>query len=611
MGCLQQQGPLGAEASQQHGESAPVKEGAEPNDSEDATTGARQTEMRLHWHVTLLAALMDFGQAAMFRSSGFVYVVLMEHFNVDHGTASWPVSVLGTVVDAGGILAGPFCQWFGPGVTLKAGAVVTAVGVIASVFAPSIAWMTVTLGVLHGAGAGTVSTMLQVVLSMRFVKYRGTAHGIMFMGTILSSLIMPQVLFWLEHAYGFQGCLLVFGALLLNLIPLSFLLRTKPAEPSSSVNSIDKCIGNGNGQHLDIHIEDFGNTKRESSIASSSSSKKPGVFESARTILKLPMFYAILVTWTVMCYNEDIFLTTIVDFAVDKGVERHWAVPLLSYLSVTDAVGRIGLPLLADKKFIRRSTLVLCNAACTAISVLLLPHAQSYGPLVAVTLFVACFNGCGMTMHGVLMADYIGIDDLPVSYGVAGILVIPLLLVKSLLIGYFRDTLGSYDNLYRMLGGMQVVVCVLWLFITYQERRQRSSWSGSSEEESETRKPKSTYEKSASEDFCKAVSTPLPVEHQANYRPDRKLLLKNSTLCVRDLNSGSQRVAIPGAVCSGELVNDDHPPAKIVNLREPVRTTGYSNYGSVEKVNNERNSGLPLNVREFLYQGQCSTIRQQ
>lgn len=610
MGCLHQRGPFDAEANEHHGEPEPVKGGSEPNAREDATNGARPTEMRLHWHVTLLAALMDFGQAAVFRSSGFIYIVLMEHFDVDHGTASWPVSVLGTVVDAGGILAGPFCQWFGPGVTLRAGALVTAIGVIASVFAPSIVWMTVTLGVIHGAGAGTVSTMLQVVLSMRFVKYRGTAHGIMFMGTILSSLIMPQVLYWLENAYGFQGCLLVFGALLLNLVPVSFLLPTKPAKSTSSEDGLDSSVVMGNVQDLDFHVQHHGITKHGSSIAASSLNEKPGVLESARAVLRLPMFYAILVTWTVMCYNEDIFLTTIVDFAVDKGVERHWAVPLLSYLSATDAVGRIGLPLLADKKVIRRSTLVLCNAACTAISVMLLPHTHSYGPLVTVTLFVACFNGCGMTMHGVLMADYIGIDHLPVGYGVAGILVVPLLLVKSLLIGYFRDTLGSYDNLYRMLGGMQVVVCVLWMLVIYQERRQRSSYSGPDEETPQTGKPKSKYEKSTSEDFCKFASPPLPVHGQTSCKHD-KPALHNGPQAPRGANSCSQCVAVPDAMCYGQFVNDNRQPARIMDSREPVRTAGYSNYGSVDKANNERNSALPLNVRGFLYQDQSSTIRQQ
>ncbi|KAL1485184.1 hypothetical protein MTO96_032130 [Rhipicephalus appendiculatus] len=199
----------------------------------DGADDGEPTELRLHWHVILVAVLMDFGQSAAFRSSGFIYVALMDHFDVDHEAASWPVSVLGTVVDAGGILAGPLCQWFGAAVTLRAGAFVTAVGVMASAFVPDIPWMTVTLGVIHGAGAGTVSMMLQVFLSMNFVKYRGTAHGIMFMGSIFSSLVIPQVLFFLENTYGFSGCLLVFGALAVapgshQLPPSALALREAP-----------------------------------------------------------------------------------------------------------------------------------------------------------------------------------------------------------------------------------------------------------------------------------------------------------------------------------------------------------------------------------------------
>ncbi|KAH7959429.1 hypothetical protein HPB49_011126 [Dermacentor silvarum] len=376
---------------------------------------------------------MDFGQSAAFRSSGFIYVALMDHFDVDHGTASWPVSVLGTVVDAGGILAGPLCQWFGANVTLRAGALVTALGIMASVFAPNIAWMTVTLGIIHGAGAGTVSMMLQVFLSMRFVKYRGTAHGIMFMGSILSSLVIPQVLFFLEDAYGFDGCLLIFGALLLHMVPISFLLRSdSPTITSPQYDAGQKALVER--RDVNLNIKEIVESEHRSRTSSSSTERKPGVLESAAQVLRLPMFYVILVTWTVMCYNEDIFLTTIVDFAVDKGIAKHLAVPLLSYLSVTDAVGRIGLPLLADRNIIRRSTLVGCNAALTAASVAILPEANSYAFLVVATLLAACFNGCGMTMHGVLMADYIGMDNLPVGYGVAGILVIPLLLIKPLLI---------------------------------------------------------------------------------------------------------------------------------------------------------------------------------
>lgn len=54
------------------------------------------------WRVALLAGLVAFLALASFRSSGFLYVEIMNEFSVDRGSASWPVSVLGTLIDIGG-----------------------------------------------------------------------------------------------------------------------------------------------------------------------------------------------------------------------------------------------------------------------------------------------------------------------------------------------------------------------------------------------------------------------------------------------------------------------------------------------------------------------------
>lgn len=587
-----------AGAAESYGDSAPGDgdgEGAGGGGGADVGIDAHEdgeaTELRLHWHVILIAALMDFGQSAAFRSSGFIYVALMDHFDVDHGTASWPVSVLGTVVDAGGILAGPLCQWFGANVTLRAGALVTALGIMASVFAPNIAWMTVTLGIIHGAGAGTVSMMLQVFLSMRFVKYRGTAHGIMFMGSILSSLVIPQVLFFLEDAYGFDGCLLIFGALLLHMVPISFLLRSdSPTITSPQYDAGQKALVER--RDVNLNIKEIVESEHRSRTSSSSTERKPGVLESAAQVLRLPMFYVILVTWTVMCYNEDIFLTTIVDFAVDKGIAKHLAVPLLSYLSVTDAVGRIGLPLLADRNIIRRSTLVGCNAALTAASVAILPEANSYAFLVVATLLAACFNGCGMTMHGVLMADYIGMDNLPVGYGVAGILVIPLLLIKPLLIGYFRDTLGSYDDLYRMLGGMQIVLVLMWLFISYRERRKGPPQRASPNEETKMPKSKDTCSVSYIKECQHSSLNPCfcPGEEKCHFSKASQESRNSELPWI--VNAGSERLSnldVANGGCQRTAKKCySLESARVVNKRKPVGAQRVSNYGSVTDFNSEQ-----------------------
>lgn len=587
---MQHEGELYGGPQKSHGGKAPGESvGDEAGACDDPPEGDESRELRSNWHVILIAALMDFGQSAVFRSSGFIYVALMDHFDVDHGAASWPVSVLGTVVDAGGILAGPLCQTFGAGLTLRAGAFVTAVGVMASVFAPNIAWMTVTLGVIHGVGAGTVSMTMQVFLSMCFVEYRGTAHGIMFMGSILSSLTVPSVLFFLETSYGFDGCLLIFGALLLHLVPISFLLRTR-RPPVTSLRCNHKRKSSDDNRDVNLNIENHDGGKRDSS-SSLCSKGTPSVLESASVVLRLPMFYVILVTWAVMCYNEDIFLTTIVDFAVDKGVSKNWAVPLLSYLSITDAVGRIGLPLLADRKVVRRSTLVGCNAILTAASIATLPQANSYAFLVIATLLAACFNGCGMTMHGVLMADYIGMEHLAVGYGVAGVLVVPLLLIKPLLIGYFRDTLGSYDDLYRMLGVMQVGLFLMWLVISYQERRRNCSWSTSTKGKGNTAERKDAYCLSTIENPQYPPTPSCKFSAQKNCNGVALPQGDNNGNCDWVLSKGLEPVAYPHAKCGrGRVVENggNLVLAKIANKRQPVCTTGVSNYGSVADFNGER-----------------------
>ncbi|XP_042146125.1 monocarboxylate transporter 5-like [Ixodes scapularis] len=432
------------------------------------------------WRVAFLAALMAFFEASSFRSSGFLYVAVIDEYQADRGLASWPVSVFGTMIDMGGIVSGPLCQLFGAPATLISGAIITALGMLGASFTKSIPLLTLTLGIIHGAGAGTVSTMLQVFLSMYFDKYRGTAHGIMFAGATMSSFVFPMLLYFLRETFDFQYCLLIFGAILLHLVPISLLFK-KPPWVQEGKNRESKLIPESSCATtitIEGNLERAGGTR----ISTGDGKEQPGIGRKALAILKIPIFYAILVTWTIMCYNEDLFLTTIVDFAKDHGASTATAVPLISYLSITDTLGRIFLPLIADRKLMRRSTLVALNALLTAISVGLLPQATTNASLVVVTLLAACFNGCGMTMYGVLLADYIGIDNLHISYTLAGLTCGPLLFLKPLLVGYFRDQLGSYDNMYRMLAAFQVFLFFLWIAVSYSERRRAKAKASNIEE---------------------------------------------------------------------------------------------------------------------------------
>ncbi|KAM7311933.1 putative monocarboxylate transporter [Ixodes scapularis] len=101
------------------------------------------------WRIAILAAVMAFFGLSSNRSSGYFYTELMNEFNIDRGTASWPVCVLGTLTDTGGVFAGPLARRYSTSSVMICGAVFTSVGMLSSAFAPSITWFTITMGLLH------------------------------------------------------------------------------------------------------------------------------------------------------------------------------------------------------------------------------------------------------------------------------------------------------------------------------------------------------------------------------------------------------------------------------------------------------------------------------
>uniref|UniRef100_G3MSM7 Major facilitator superfamily (MFS) profile domain-containing protein n=1 Tax=Amblyomma maculatum TaxID=34609 RepID=G3MSM7_AMBMU len=418
------------------------------------------------WMVAALAFVMTTMESASSRCSGFFYVGIMEQMGVDRGLASWPVSLIGSVNDFGGLVSGPLSEHFTTVPVLAVGSVLASAGVIASAFSPDITWLSMTLGIIHGFGLGIVVTMLQVIISMYFDRYRGTAHGIMFAGSTVSAFIYPYVLLFLRNMYGFRNSLLLFGAILMNMFAFSLAFREPPWVRSERTNR-KHSVESRRPSLFTIELEPHKKPKISTSRA---------VLQNIRGVFKCAMFYVLLVTWLVLCYILDIFFATVVDLALDKGVSLPDAVSLIPYFSVTDLVGRVFLPLLADRKYLRRATLMLLNYTLLGVSVLCLPFTSGFATLLCACLAVAMFMGCGMTMQSVLMADYLGLERLAVGYSITGAICGPLLTAKPPFVGFFRDNLGSYDLMFWILGCLSLFVGLLWTVVSWFERTKVRNW---------------------------------------------------------------------------------------------------------------------------------------
>lgn len=223
----------------------------------------------------------------------------------------------------------------------------------------------------------------------------------------------------------------------------------------------------------------LGNTAAVPPLEKESSAHPPSQsynFQSSNfQLFTSPTFYVLVIGAIAADFTTIVVHATIVDYALDKGVARKSAEMSMTYCSSTELVGRLLLPLAADLRFVSRTNLVaMCFTAMAATS-LALPHTASFASYIPVQVATALFIACVATLKGVLVADSFGADAVPTFWGANGIALIPVLLGNPFITGYFRDTMGSYDNLFRLLAGVQLFTAgVFYTLACFQRKRNLS-----------------------------------------------------------------------------------------------------------------------------------------
>lgn len=188
-------------------------------------------------------------------------------------------------------------------------------------------------------------------------------------------------------------------------------------------------------------------------------------------LLKNPVLYLLVITFGVGEYISITFETTVLDYAVDKGSLKSKAEHVIVYVAAAEMAGRLVVPFFWDRAGFRRSLLVAICLVVEATCLVAMPHATSFGEVVATAVATGLPAGCVVAMKPVLLSDCLGVQKLSICWGIAGIAMLPVALGGPLLIGLFRDTMGSYDNLYRTLAGMCAVFAVLLFGFAYYEIR--------------------------------------------------------------------------------------------------------------------------------------------
>ncbi|CAN7937833.1 unnamed protein product, partial [Ixodes hexagonus] len=386
------------------------------------------------WHVAILTACGTLMAMTTVKNSGITFVGLMEEFHANRESASWPISIQVASIHISALMVGILQRRLSIIHVGLVGSVLLWSGLVASAFAPNLVVMSLTYGLLHGFGVGIIVVTLVVIIMSNFDKYRGTASGIRYIGETASIVVFPKLLVYLTTTYGFRGMLLILGGILMH--TTLFVIPLK--EPTSAKRKSGPLMNGPMPTTIDRNA-DLQTASASALVESETAnqSEKSKLFSVRLDDFTRPWLYIMILSAVTTHFTCNIFLTTIIDYALDQGVPVNDGASIIAYSSVPDLLGGLALPILSDKGVLSRESLVMCSHFLLGLFMIILPNSSTFMGILSVSLFIAMFVACVISMKTVLMADHLGIDMVSFAIGLSGLAILPLLMGSPFIVGEF------------------------------------------------------------------------------------------------------------------------------------------------------------------------------
>ncbi|XP_065296022.1 monocarboxylate transporter 12-like isoform X1 [Dermacentor albipictus] len=421
------------------------------------------------WTVPVTMAASAFLICMPWTWFGLLLVLFVEKFDVTRETASWPKSVAIMLSHLSGLVVYALQRRIKTFYIVLHSTILTSAAFITAAFAPNMFWMTITVGVIHGLGHGIFLTSSTIYTLLHFIKYRAIATSFIFIAYGLSAVVSQFVLAGLMKFCDLEGALLLYGGILLN----SFAIVMLAGNPSPIRLP---CKRNSHGFHENARPTErnYGATGDGNASGKSSENRRcadqtdkaaqpeSSPLKDVLALFTTPSFYVLLGAILVGDYTGVEFLSTIVDYGVDKGFELGSAQHLVTFSSAGQLVGRIIVPVLADCVPSTRRPLYAFSFAAFGVCMMTMPQVNLILPALVLATLAGVVQGYIMCIRYVLLAEYLGVERTAASSGIVGVAMVPLSLVSPVIIGHFRDATGSYDSYYQMLGIISLVAAVLF-----------------------------------------------------------------------------------------------------------------------------------------------------
>lgn len=365
-------------------------------------------------------------------------------------------------------------------------------GLMLSAFAPNVQFLIFSYGIVVGLGCGLVYAATLTITCQYFDKRRGLALGIVTTGTSVGAFIYASAQNELIVLYGLDGCLLIIGAVALNLMacagfmrPLNmpgYYLKQKAALERNTEEQLfekppldDLKITTGSKSttpEKTLTVKELLITIDAKDLAVQT--EKKGSFLAGLAIMKvikkkqqayskyMQSMYEILQDQAMAAFCIAVFLFSlgafppvlfIEDVAQSEGlIEEVSVIPLVSIGAIATCVGKLVLGILVDIRWINGIYLYAFTMFAGGLALFLIPITKSYLGLQILSVVLGFFSG-NWSLTSYITTKIVGLDRLTQAHGILMFFGGFGIMLGPPVVGWFFDCTQSYDLAFYFSGG--------------------------------------------------------------------------------------------------------------------------------------------------------------
>jgi len=291
-------------------------------------------------------------------------------------------------------LVGPYRDTArGPRLLMLGGSIILGLALMSLRWVDSLWQYYLFFGIVGSVGSmGLGETMTQVILPKWFVRKRGKALGIAVMGGGMGPLLAPITLYALISTIGWRDTWFVMGlAVIIVLVPLSFLIRTRPEDMGLLPDGDHHATVNIPGNRAKVRVPDEGSLTRGEALRS-------------------PAFWLIVIAFGLGGLGQRGFQVNWLPYLQDAGFSTGVGALAIMVYGVFSVSVRPFWGILGDRVPVR--SLIVVQSFLTAASILLLIYVTGLPMLLAFMILFGVTMGGSFILRPLLIANYFGKDHL-------------------------------------------------------------------------------------------------------------------------------------------------------------------------------------------------------